>query len=87
MNGLTGKKMKNIFETLVPLTVYSDARNLVEYSCFRFLSRDGSDVHPSLQVYNDVLSTKSNLLDFFVLLFQLVIQNIVILNKLYSVIT
>ncbi|XP_004485508.1 uncharacterized protein [Cicer arietinum] len=49
MNGLTGKKMKNIFETLVPLTVYSDARNLVEYSCFRFLSRDGSDVHPSLQ--------------------------------------
>lgn len=49
MSGLTGKKMKNIFETLVPEAVYSDARNLVEYCCFRFLSRDNSDVHPSLQ--------------------------------------
>ncbi|CAJ2649161.1 unnamed protein product [Trifolium pratense] len=49
MSGLTGKKMKNIFETLVPETVYSDARNLVEYCCFRFLSRDDSDIHPSLQ--------------------------------------
>ncbi|AES63308.1 hypothetical protein MtrunA17_Chr2g0278061 [Medicago truncatula] len=49
MSGLTGKKMKNIFETLVPETVYNDARNLVEYCCFRFLSRDNSDVHPSLQ--------------------------------------
>ncbi|XP_058760965.1 uncharacterized protein LOC131634324 isoform X2 [Vicia villosa] len=49
MNGLTGKKMKNIFQTLVPETVYTDARNFVEYCCFRFLSRDSSDVHPSLQ--------------------------------------
>ncbi|KAK7302436.1 hypothetical protein RJT34_13326 [Clitoria ternatea] len=49
MNGLTGKKMQKIFEALVPESVYSDARNLVEYCCFRFLSRDGSDIHPSLQ--------------------------------------
>ncbi|KAK7328268.1 hypothetical protein VNO77_22371 [Canavalia gladiata] len=49
MNGLTGKKMQKIFEALVPESVYSDARNLVEYCCFRFLSRDGSEIHPSLQ--------------------------------------
>ncbi|KAL2617188.1 hypothetical protein GLYMA_08G185700v4 [Glycine max] len=49
MNGLTGKKMQKIFEALVPESVYNDARNLVEYCCFRFLSRDGSDIHPSLQ--------------------------------------
>jgi len=55
MSGLTGKKMKNIFETLVPETVYNDARNLVEYCCFRFLSRDNSDVHPSLQVLYTVI--------------------------------
>ncbi|CAI8591511.1 unnamed protein product [Vicia faba] len=49
MNGLTGNKMKNIFQTLVPETLYTDARNFVEYCCFRFLSRDTSDIHPSLQ--------------------------------------
>ncbi|XP_057429866.1 uncharacterized protein LOC130722976 isoform X2 [Lotus japonicus] len=49
MNGLTGKKMQKIFQTLVPESVYSDARNLVEYCCFRFLSKDASEVHPSLQ--------------------------------------
>ncbi|KAL2968801.1 hypothetical protein AAZX31_15G045400 [Glycine max] len=49
MNGLTGKKMQKIFEALVPESVYNNARNLVEYCCFRFLSRDGSDIHPSLQ--------------------------------------
>ncbi|XP_061337151.1 uncharacterized protein LOC133284177 isoform X2 [Gastrolobium bilobum] len=49
MNGLTGKKMQKIFKALVTESVYSDARNLVEYCCFRFLSRDGSDIHPSLQ--------------------------------------
>ncbi|RDX71549.1 hypothetical protein CR513_49091, partial [Mucuna pruriens] len=49
MNGLTGKKMKKIFEALVPESVYNGARNLVEYCCFRFLSRDGSNIHPSLQ--------------------------------------
>lgn len=49
MNGLTGKKMQKIFEALVPESVYTNARNLVEYCCFRFLSRDGSDIHPSLQ--------------------------------------
>ncbi|MED6206974.1 hypothetical protein PIB30_031650 [Stylosanthes scabra] len=49
MNGLTGKKMQKIFEALVPESVYGDARNLVEYCCFRFLSRDGADIHPSLK--------------------------------------
>ncbi|XP_021867053.1 uncharacterized protein [Spinacia oleracea] len=49
MNGLTGKKMQKLFEALVPKYVYKDARNLVEYCCFRFLSRDNSDIHPCLQ--------------------------------------
>lgn len=65
MNGLTGKKMQKIFEALVPESVYNDARNLVEYCCFRFLSRDGSDIHPSLQVLkncslDDLLETMSD---------------------------
>lgn len=49
MNGLTGQKMQKIFKALVPRPVYDDARNLVEYCCFRFLSRDASDLHPSLK--------------------------------------
>lgn len=49
MNGLTGKKMQKIFKALVPESVYNDARNLVEYCCFRFLSRDGSEIHPCLK--------------------------------------
>ncbi|CBI23859.3 hypothetical protein VitviT2T_018590 [Vitis vinifera] len=49
MNGLTGEKMQKIFRALVPETVYNDARNLVEYCCFRFLSRDSSDIHPCLK--------------------------------------
>ena len=50
MNGSTGKKMQKIFRGLVPESVYNDARNLVEYCCFRFLSRDGSEIHPCLKV-------------------------------------
>ncbi|KAL9682607.1 hypothetical protein QQ045_014409 [Rhodiola kirilowii] len=49
MNGMTGQKMQQIFKTLVPESVHGDARNLVEYCCFRFLSKDNSDVHPSLK--------------------------------------
>ncbi|XP_010274356.1 PREDICTED: uncharacterized protein LOC104609683 [Nelumbo nucifera] len=49
MNGLTGRKMQKIFEALVPESVQNDARNLVEYCCFRFLSRDSSDIHPCLK--------------------------------------
>ncbi|XP_071729872.1 uncharacterized protein [Rutidosis leptorrhynchoides] len=49
MNGLTGKKMQRIYKALVPSYVYNDARNLVEYCCFRFLSRDSSEVHPCLK--------------------------------------
>ncbi|PPD89343.1 hypothetical protein GOBAR_AA04212 [Gossypium barbadense] len=49
MNGLSGKKMQKIFRTLIPKTEYDDARNLVEYCCFRFLSRDASDLHPCLK--------------------------------------
>ncbi|KAG7011441.1 hypothetical protein SDJN02_26347 [Cucurbita argyrosperma subsp. argyrosperma] len=48
MNGLTGQKMQRIFKALVPESVYNDARSLVEYCCFRFLSRDSSNLHPSL---------------------------------------
>ena len=50
MNGLTAKKMQKIFESLAPETIRSDARNFVEYCCFRYLSRDNSGVHPSLKV-------------------------------------
>ncbi|KAL0454434.1 UNVERIFIED_CONTAM: hypothetical protein Slati_0782600 [Sesamum latifolium] len=49
MNGLTGQKMQKIFKALVPESVYNDPRNLVEYCCFRFLSRNNAEVHPSLK--------------------------------------
>ncbi|KAK6121028.1 hypothetical protein DH2020_045218 [Rehmannia glutinosa] len=49
MNGLTGQKMQKIFKALVPESVYNDPRNLVEYCCFRFLSRNNADVHPGLK--------------------------------------
>nr|GMC87817.1 uncharacterized protein LOC109167177 [Ipomoea batatas] len=49
MNGLTGQKMQKIFKALVPESIYNDARNLVEYCCFRFLSRDSSEIHPCLK--------------------------------------
>ncbi|KAG8364083.1 hypothetical protein BUALT_Bualt19G0089400 [Buddleja alternifolia] len=49
MNGLTGKKMQKIFKALVPESVYNDPRNLVEYCCFRFLSRNNAEVHPCLK--------------------------------------
>ncbi|KAL5576022.1 hypothetical protein UlMin_017721 [Ulmus minor] len=49
MNGLTGQKMQKIFKALVPESVSNEVRNLVEYCCFRFLSRDNSDFHPSLK--------------------------------------
>ncbi|KAF9599898.1 hypothetical protein IFM89_001844 [Coptis chinensis] len=49
LNGLTGRKMQKIVGTLVPEPACSDARNLVEYCCFRFLSRDSSHIHPCLK--------------------------------------
>ncbi|KAL7125072.1 hypothetical protein ABFS83_14G091200 [Erythranthe nasuta] len=49
MNGLTGLKMQKIFKALVSESVYNDPRNLVEYCCFRFLSRNGVEVHPGLK--------------------------------------
>lgn len=49
MNGLTGKEMQKDFAALVPESVYNNARNLVEYCCFRFLARDNSHVHPCLK--------------------------------------
>ncbi|KAK8626653.1 hypothetical protein V6N13_134287 [Hibiscus sabdariffa] len=49
MNGLSGKKMQKIFKALIPKPEYDNARNLVEYCCFRFLSRDASDLHPCLK--------------------------------------
>lgn len=50
MNGLTGQKMQKIFKALVPESVYNDPRNLVEYCCFRFLSRNNAELHPGLKV-------------------------------------
>jgi hypothetical protein len=49
MNGITGKKMQDIFETIVSPALSTDARYLVEYCCFRFLSRDSSEFHPCLK--------------------------------------
>ncbi|XP_062207584.1 uncharacterized protein LOC133909256 [Phragmites australis] len=49
LNGLTGRKVQRIFKSLAPERLHNDARSLVEYSCFRYLSRDNSDFHPSLK--------------------------------------
>ncbi|WVZ68027.1 hypothetical protein U9M48_017018 [Paspalum notatum var. saurae] len=49
LNGLTGKQVQRIFEALAPKHLHNDARSLVEYSCFRYLSRDNSDFHPNLK--------------------------------------
>ncbi|KAF3795164.1 hypothetical protein EJ110_NYTH05802 [Nymphaea thermarum] len=51
LNGLSGRKMQKMFEALATESVCSDARNLIEYCCFRYLSRDNSEVHPSLKKY------------------------------------
>ncbi|KAF8717131.1 hypothetical protein HU200_026246 [Digitaria exilis] len=48
-NGLTGRQVQRIFEALAPEHLHNDARSLVEYSCFRYLSRDDSDFHPNLK--------------------------------------
>ncbi|XP_074573483.1 uncharacterized protein LOC141829905 [Curcuma longa] len=49
MNGLTGRKMQKIFEALAPATNRNYGRSLLEYCCFRYLSRDSSDIHPNLK--------------------------------------
>uniref|UniRef100_K3XRU3 Uncharacterized protein n=1 Tax=Setaria italica TaxID=4555 RepID=K3XRU3_SETIT len=49
LNGLTGRQVQRIFEALAPEHLHNDARSLVEYSCFRYLSRDNSDFHPNLK--------------------------------------
>ncbi|KAJ8572590.1 hypothetical protein K7X08_009101 [Anisodus acutangulus] len=49
MNGLTAQKMQKIFKAVGPESVHSDARSLVEYCCFRFLSKDTSTLHPCLK--------------------------------------
>ncbi|XP_071691576.1 uncharacterized protein [Rutidosis leptorrhynchoides] len=49
MNGLTGKKMQMKFKALIPDNVSINARNFVEYCCFRFLCRGDSEVHPCLK--------------------------------------
>ncbi|PUZ53782.1 hypothetical protein GQ55_5G077600 [Panicum hallii var. hallii] len=49
LNGLTGRQVQRIFEALAPKHLHNDAQSLVEYSCFRYLSRDNSDFHPNLK--------------------------------------
>ncbi|XP_072965996.1 uncharacterized protein [Typha angustifolia] len=49
LNGLTGRKMQKIFKALAPEHLLNDARSLVEYCCFRYLSRNSSELHPSLK--------------------------------------
>ena len=66
MNGLTGKKMQDIFETLVPPATSTNARYLVEYCCFRFLSRDSSEFHPCLKVSECFLHGHSDKVSSFI---------------------
>ncbi|XP_039850140.1 uncharacterized protein LOC120708792 isoform X2 [Panicum virgatum] len=49
LNGLTGKQVQRIFEALAPKHLHNDARSLVEYTCFRYLSRENSDFHSNLK--------------------------------------
>ncbi|RLN03074.1 uncharacterized protein C2845_PM13G14550 [Panicum miliaceum] len=49
LNGLTGRQVQRIFEALAPKHLHNDAQSLVEYSCFRYLSRDNSDFHSNLK--------------------------------------
>ncbi|KAL3651590.1 hypothetical protein CASFOL_004592 [Castilleja foliolosa] len=41
--------MQKIFKELVTESIYNDPRYLVEYCCFRYLSRNSVDVHPDLK--------------------------------------
>lgn len=68
MNGLTGRKMQRIFEALAPEHAQFDARSLVEYCCFRYLSRDSSDFHPGLKVCSIPMCSYKNEMDFCCLL-------------------
>eukprot|EP00246_Nothoceros_aenigmaticus_P017658 TRINITY_DN8828_c0_g1_i1.p1 TRINITY_DN8828_c0_g1~~TRINITY_DN8828_c0_g1_i1.p1 ORF type:complete len:696 (-),score=121.00 TRINITY_DN8828_c0_g1_i1:98-2185(-) len=49
MNGLTGKKMRANFEAIAPVGIQNDARNLVEFCCFRYLVRSGTEFHPGIK--------------------------------------
>ncbi|KAJ3677893.1 hypothetical protein LUZ60_001696 [Juncus effusus] len=49
LNGLTGQKMQKIFKSLAPQNIKNDGRSLVEYCCFRYISRDGSDFYHNLK--------------------------------------
>ncbi|XP_078434491.1 chromosome-partitioning protein, putative (DUF639) [Wolffia australiana] len=49
MIGQTGEKMQKIFEAQAPESLRGNARSLVEYCCFRYLSRDNSHIHPCLK--------------------------------------
>ncbi|CAM6097741.1 unnamed protein product [Calypogeia fissa] len=49
LNGLTGKKMRSNFESTSSPSIQHDPRNLVEFTCFRCLSRCNADIHPSLK--------------------------------------
>ncbi|KMZ64558.1 hypothetical protein ZOSMA_35G00130 [Zostera marina] len=49
MNGLTGRKIQQIYEDVAPEHIRYDARSLVEYACFRYLSKDRSIIRASLK--------------------------------------
>ncbi|GJN17044.1 hypothetical protein PR202_gb04082 [Eleusine coracana subsp. coracana] len=49
LNGLTGIKVQRIFKALASQRLQNDARSLVEYSCFRYLSRGSSKKRPVLK--------------------------------------
>lgn len=49
MNGLTGRKIQQIYEDVAPEDIRYDARSLVEYACFRYLSRGSSIIRGSLK--------------------------------------
>eukprot|EP00252_Welwitschia_mirabilis_P001826 TRINITY_DN11769_c0_g1_i1.p1 TRINITY_DN11769_c0_g1~~TRINITY_DN11769_c0_g1_i1.p1 ORF type:complete len:839 (-),score=162.79 TRINITY_DN11769_c0_g1_i1:88-2604(-) len=49
LNGLTGRKVQIQFELSVPKDMHNNARSLVEYCCFSYLSRNVLDVDPRLK--------------------------------------
>eukprot|EP00250_Pteridium_aquilinum_P005599 c15671_g1_i2 orf=220-2820(-) len=49
LNGSTGSKVTRNFYAQCPVSVQNEARYLVEYCCFTYLSRCNTDFHPQLK--------------------------------------
>ncbi|XP_024531521.1 uncharacterized protein LOC9633518 [Selaginella moellendorffii] len=49
LSGVTGRRMREHFERYAPVSVQNEARNLLEFCCFRFLGRGSGDFIPNLK--------------------------------------